>query len=88
VIFYGGIFQRLSCLKLLLCGSSTHHHVQVAPLSMVLPLVEVSLLVCSCLVSGWHKLWAFTHFLDNEDYTTPDIRGFPISHEKQIMNYR
>jgi hypothetical protein len=40
-----------------------------------------------CLVSGWHKLWAFTHFLDDDDIT-PDFRGFSISHEKQIVNCR
>jgi hypothetical protein len=53
-----------------------------------LPLAEGSLLVCTCLVSGWHKLWVFMHFLDDEDDTTPDFRGFSISHEKQIVNCR
>jgi hypothetical protein len=47
-------------------------------------LVEGSLLVCTCSVSGWHKLWAFTHFLDDEDDTTPDFRDFYISHEKKL----
>jgi hypothetical protein len=32
--------------------------------------VEGSLLVCSCLVSEWHKLWAFTGFLDGDDDDT------------------
>jgi hypothetical protein len=64
-------------------GSLIHHHVQVAPLSTVfLLLVEGSLLVCTCLVSEWHKLWTFIRFLDDEDDSTPDFRGFPISHEK------
>jgi hypothetical protein len=55
----------------------------VAPMSTVfLPLVEGSLLVCTCVVSGWHKLWALTRFLDVEDDTNPDFRGFSISHEK------
>jgi hypothetical protein len=59
------------------------------PLSAVfLPLVEGSLLVCTCLVSGWQKLWAFMHFLDDEDDTIPDFRGFSVSHEKQIVNCR
>jgi hypothetical protein len=52
-----------------------------------LPAEEGSLLVCTCLVSGWHKLWAFTRFLDNEDDTTLNFRGFSISHEKQIVNH-
>jgi hypothetical protein len=61
----------------------------VAPLSTVfLPLAERSLLVCTCLLSGWHKLWAFTRFLEDEDDTTPDFRGFSISHEKQTVNCR
>jgi hypothetical protein len=50
-----------------------------------LPLVEDSLLVCTCLISGWHKLWAFMHFLDSEDDTTPHFREFSISREKQIV---
>jgi hypothetical protein len=41
---------------------------------------------CTCLVSGWHKLWAFTLFLDDEDDTTPDFRGFSISRDKKIVN--
>jgi hypothetical protein len=61
----------------------------MAPLSTVsLPLVEGSLLVCTCLVSGWHKLWAFMRFLDDEHDTTPDFRVFSISQEKQIVNCR
>jgi hypothetical protein len=146
--FYGSIFLHLSCLKLAQRGSSTHHHVRVAPLSTVfLPLypptrtkpvgaereketsfpndicfmLEVtnspkligsqghmtaeasktrppsfvlvslvlgSFLVCTRLVSGWHKLWAFTRFLDDEDDITPDFKGFSITHEKQIVNCR
>jgi hypothetical protein len=52
----------------------------------LLPVVEGCLLVCTCLVSGCHNLWAFTSFLDNEDDTTPHFRGFSISYEKQIVN--
>jgi hypothetical protein len=52
-------------------------------LSFVLvSLVEGSLLVCTCLVSGCHKLWTLARFLDGEDDTTPDFRGFSVSHEK------
>jgi hypothetical protein len=88
VIFYGGIFLCLLRLKLALHSSSTHHHVRVAPLSTVfLPLVEGSLLVCTCLVSGW-QMWAFMRFLDDEGDTTTDFRGFPISHEKQTVKCR
>jgi hypothetical protein len=62
---------------------------RVAPLSTVfLPLVEGSLRICTCLVNGWHKLWDFTHFLDDEDDTTPDFRDFSISHGKQIVYCR
>jgi hypothetical protein len=57
-------------------------------LSMVfLQLTEGNLLVCICLVSGWHKLWAFVNFLGDDDIT-PDFRGFPIPHEKQTVNCR
>jgi hypothetical protein len=31
---------------------------------------------------------AFARFLDNQDDTTPDFRGFSISYEKQIENCR
>jgi hypothetical protein len=59
------------------------------PLSVVsLLLVEGSLLVSTCLVGGWCKLWAFTRFLDDEVYTTPNFRAFSISYEKQIVNRR
>jgi hypothetical protein len=58
------------------------------PSFMPVSLVEGSLLLCTCLVSGWHKLWAFTRFFDNEDDTTPDFRCFSISHQKQIVNCR
>jgi hypothetical protein len=55
----------------------------VAPLSTVfLPPVEGSLLVCTCLVSSWHKLLAFTHFLDDEYDTTQECRGFSVSNKK------
>jgi hypothetical protein len=87
-VIFTSVFSYASCLKLVLHGFSTNHHVRVALLLMVLPLVEGSLLVCTCVVSAWHNLWVFTHFLDDEADTTPDFRGFFISHEKQIVNCR
>jgi hypothetical protein len=86
VTFYSGIFLRLSCLKLVLRSSSIHHHVDGLLTASRRQLA--SLLACTYFVSGWHKLWALMRFLDNEDDTTPDFRGFYISHEKQIVNCR
>jgi hypothetical protein len=55
---------------------------------MLISSIEGSLLVCTCLASGWHNLRAFMCFLADEDDTTPDFKGFSISHEKQVVNHR
>jgi hypothetical protein len=46
------------------------------PSFVLVDVVLGSLLVCTRFVSGWHKLWAFTRFVKDEDDITPDFRDF------------
>jgi hypothetical protein len=53
-----------------------------ATVNSLLTTKKRNLLVCTCLVSGWHKLSAFMHFLDDDDDDDDDddtnlnFRGF------------
>jgi hypothetical protein len=60
------------------CAEASKTHL---PSFMLIISVDGSLLVCTCLVTGWQKLWAFTLFLDNDD-TIPDFRDFFVMKNK------
>lgn len=69
-------FNKFSTVVMFKIGTLCYTHMQVAPLSTIFSLlVEGSLLSCSCLVSGQHKLRAFMCFIDDEVESTPDFRG-------------